>query len=51
MAKKVADDKLGENLFRRQAMVVAVALIAVNIVILYGYKRKLSRQLEEESTE
>jgi hypothetical protein len=49
-AKEVAADKLGENLFRRQAMVVAVALIAVNIVILSGYKRKLNRQLKEEES-
>lgn len=47
-AEEIASDKLGENLFRRQAMIVAVAVIMFNIVVLAGYKRKLNRQLKSE---
>lgn len=42
-----ADEKLSESVFRRQAMVIAVAAIGVTVVALYSIKRELDRQLEE----
>lgn len=42
-----AEAKLSESVFRRQAMVIAVAAIAVTIGALYSIKRQLDRRLEE----
>lgn len=43
-----ADTAVGESIFRRQAMIVAVAVIALTIVALYLLKRELDRRLESE---
>jgi len=45
-ARELATEKLGENFFRRQAMVVALGFIMINIAILYVYKRQLDRELD-----
>jgi hypothetical protein len=42
-----AQEKLRQSVFRRQAMVVAVAAIAVTIGALYSVKRELDRRLEQ----
>lgn len=47
--KASADAAVAESIFRRQAMVVAVAVIALIIVALYLLKRELDRQLDSES--
>jgi hypothetical protein len=47
--KTSADTAVAESVFRRQAMVVAVAVIALIIVALYLLKRELDRRLEDES--
>jgi hypothetical protein len=47
--KTSADEDVAESVFRRQAMVVAVAVIALTIVALYLLKRELDRRLEDES--
>ena len=49
--KDSADAAVGESIFRRQAMIVAVAVIGLTIVALYLLKRELDRQLESESAE
>jgi hypothetical protein len=41
-AQSIAETKLGENLFRRQAMIVAIAAITINILVLIRVKRVLS---------
>jgi hypothetical protein len=46
--KAGADAAVAESVFRRQAMVVAVAVIGLTIVALYLLKRELDRQLEAE---
>ena len=40
-AEKLADGKLDENLFRREAMVVVVGVILVNVGALYLLRRRL----------
>jgi len=47
--KAGADAAVAESVFRRQAMVVAVAVIGLTIVALYLLKRELDRQLEAEA--
>jgi hypothetical protein len=47
--KTSADAAVAESIFRRQAMVVAVAVIALVIVALYLLKRELDRRMDEES--
>lgn len=47
--KASADAAVGESVFRRQAMVIAVAFIGLTIVALYLLKRELDRQIEEDS--
>lgn len=47
--KDSADAAVAESIFRRQAMVVAVAAIGLIIVALYLLKRELDRRLEDES--
>jgi hypothetical protein len=46
--KAGADAAVAESVFRRQAMVVAVAVIGLTIVALYLLKRELDRQLEAQ---
>jgi len=41
-----AEAAIAESVFRRQAMVIAVAIIIVIIVALYFLKRELDRRLE-----
>ncbi len=43
--RALADARLDESTFRRQAMVAVLAIIAVNIVILFGLKRRHDREL------
>ncbi len=43
-----ADEAVAESIFRRQAMVIAVAAIGLTIVALYLLKRELDRQLEAD---
>ncbi|MCO6449483.1 MAG: cytochrome c3 family protein [Caldilineales bacterium] len=50
-AKQGADSAAAENLFRRQAMVVAVIAIAFAIGALYLLKRELDRRLEREDAQ
>jgi hypothetical protein len=45
-AQKLADAKLEESLFRREAMVVVLVIILINIVVFYLLKRRLDRRLE-----
>ncbi len=45
-AQEGAAQKIAETIFRRRAMVVAVAAIGVTIGALYSIKRELDRQLE-----
>jgi hypothetical protein len=40
---------MAESLFRRRAMVIAVAVIGLIVVALYLLKRELDRQLEAKS--
>jgi hypothetical protein len=40
----LAQDKIDESVFRRQAMVVVIALILINVVILYVFKRQIDRR-------
>jgi hypothetical protein len=47
--KAGADAAVAQSVFRRQAMVVAVAVIGLTIVALYLLKRELDRQLEAEA--
>jgi hypothetical protein len=44
-----ADAAVAESIFRRQAMVVAIAVIILTIVALYLLKRELDRQLDADS--
>jgi hypothetical protein len=44
--KASADAAIAESIFRRQAMVVAVAAIGLTILALYFLKRELDRQLD-----
>jgi hypothetical protein len=46
--KTSADEAVAESIFRRQAMVVAVAIIGLIIVALFLLKRELDRQLDAE---
>jgi hypothetical protein len=46
-----AEAAVAESVFRRQAMVVAVAAIGLTIVALYLLKRELDRQLDRETTQ
>lgn len=46
--KASAEEAIAHNIFRRRAMVIAVAVIALTIVALYMLKRELDRQLAEE---
>jgi hypothetical protein len=43
-----AEAAVAESIFRRQAMIVAVAAIGLTIVALYLLKRELDRRLEAE---
>ncbi len=45
-----ADAAVAESIFRRQAMIVAIAIIALIIVALYLLKRELDRQLDIGAT-
>jgi hypothetical protein len=45
-----AEEAIASNNFRRRAMVIAVAAIALTIVALYLLKRELDRQLEESDS-
>jgi hypothetical protein len=47
--KASADAAVAESIFRRQAMVVAIAVIILTIVALYLLKRELDRQLDADS--
>jgi hypothetical protein len=47
--KAGADAAVAQSIFRRQAMVVAVAVIGLTIVALYLLKRELDRKLEAET--
>ncbi len=49
--KASADAAVAESIFRRQAMVVAVAAIGLTIVALYLLKRELDRQLDTEAVQ
>ena len=42
-AQRLADAKLDESVFRREAMVVVVGVILVNVAALYAVKRRLDR--------
>jgi 3-polyprenyl-4-hydroxybenzoate decarboxylase len=44
-----AEAAIAANIFRRRAMVIAVAVIALTIVALYMLKRELDHQLEAGS--
>jgi hypothetical protein len=44
-----ANAAMAESLFRRRAMVIAVAVIGLIVVALYLLKRELDRQLEAKS--
>jgi hypothetical protein len=46
--KASADAAVAESIFRRQAMVIAVAAIGLTIVALYLLKRELDRRLEAD---
>jgi hypothetical protein len=41
-ARSFADARLGESLFRRQAMVVILAIILINVLVLWLVRRRLS---------
>jgi hypothetical protein len=41
-----AEVAVAESVFRRQAMIIAVAVIALTVVALYLLKRELDRRLE-----
>jgi len=43
--KESAESAIAESIFRRQAMVVAVATISLTVVALYAVKRELYREL------
>ena len=45
-AGALAQAKIDESVLRRGAMVVVVALIVVNVAVLYAAKRRLDRNLE-----
>jgi hypothetical protein len=45
-AQQFAEAKLAESVFRRQAMVVVVGIIVVNVVALYILRRKIHRDPE-----
>ena len=45
-AQQFADAKLQESLFRRQAMVVVLGIILINIVALYIIRRRINEELE-----
>ena len=45
-AREIAEQKLAQNVFRRQAMAIAVVAILVTIVALYSLKRELDRRLD-----
>ena len=47
--KTEAQAAIAANIFRRQAMVIAVAVIILTIVALYLLKRELDRRLEADS--
>jgi hypothetical protein len=40
-AEAIANAKLDDNTFRRQAMVVVIAIIALNVLVLMGLRRRL----------
>ncbi len=48
-AKDIAETKIHESEFRREAMVVIVAVIVLNVIALYVWKRRLDRRLHEGS--
>jgi hypothetical protein len=47
--KDRAEAAVAESIFRRRAMVIAIAAIGLTIVALYLLKRELDRQLDSES--
>jgi hypothetical protein len=47
-AEALAQAKLDESLFRRQAMIIVVAVILANVVILYVIKRRIDRARREQ---
>jgi hypothetical protein len=46
-AETLANAKLDESVFRREAMLVIILLIAINVIALYFIKRRLDRALPE----
>ena len=42
-AQQIAEAKLEESVFRREAMVAVVGIIMLNVFVLYALKRSLSR--------
>lgn len=46
-AKTLAESKIDQSNFRRQAMIVVLALIALSIVFLFLLKRKLDKDMED----
>jgi hypothetical protein len=47
-AEALAQAKLDESLFRREAMIIVVAIILINVVILYVIKRRIDRARREQ---
>ena len=45
-AQKFADVKLQESLFRREAMVVVLGIILVNVLALYIIRRRIHAESE-----
>jgi len=44
-----AEAAIAANIFRRRAMIIAIAVIGLTIVALYMLKRELDRRLEADS--
>jgi hypothetical protein len=50
-AEALAQAKLDESLFRREAMIVVVVLILANVLVLYAIKRRIDRAWHHEEIE
>jgi hypothetical protein len=50
-AEAMAQAKLDESLFRRTAMIIVIAVILINVVVLYVIMRRMSHPWEEEAEE
>jgi hypothetical protein len=50
-AEAMAQAKLDESLFRRQAMIIVVAVILANVALLYAIKRRIDRSRREQEQE